>query len=57
MSFSGGISWQCSMFDVLAAKRWEDVVTALVSNEKSRTDEVILLFERPLGGSDGEEKE
>jgi hypothetical protein len=45
------------MFDVLAAKRWEDVVTALVSNEKSRTDEVILLFERPLGGSDGEEKE
>lgn len=49
MSFSGGISWQCSMFDVLAAKRWEDVVAALVSNEKSRTDEVVLLFERPLG--------
>lgn len=50
MSFSGGISWQCSMFDVLAAKRWEDVVAALVSNEKSRTDEVVLLFERAIDG-------
>lgn len=48
MSFSGGISWQVSMFDVLAAKRWDDVVAALVSNEKSRTDEVVLLFERPI---------
>lgn len=48
MSFSGGISWQVSMFDVLAAKRWDDVVAALISNEKSRTDEVVLLFERPV---------
>jgi hypothetical protein len=38
------------MFDVLAAKRWEDVVAALVSNEKSRTDEVVLLFERAIDG-------
>ncbi|KAL3805920.1 hypothetical protein HJC23_007881 [Cyclotella cryptica] len=51
MSFSGGISWQCSMFDVMAAKRWEDVVAALVSNESSRTDEVVLLFERAVEGA------
>lgn len=48
MSFSGGISWQVSMFDVMRAKRWEDVVEALVSNEDNRTNEVVLLFERPL---------
>lgn len=48
MSFSGGISWQVSMFDVARANRWDDVVAALVSNEQSRTDEVVLLFERPL---------
>ena len=48
MSFSGGISWQCSMFDVARASRWEDVVEALVSNVPDRTNEVILLFERPL---------
>ena len=36
------------MFDVARASRWEDVVAALVSNEPSRTDEVLLLFERPL---------
>lgn len=48
MAFSGGISWQCSLFDVMKAGRWQDVVDALVSNEPSRTDEVVLLFERPL---------
>ncbi|KAL7545125.1 hypothetical protein ACHAWF_014492 [Thalassiosira exigua] len=48
MSFSGGISWQCSMFDVMRAGRWEDVVEALTSNVEGRADEVILLFERPL---------
>ena len=31
-SFSGGISWQCSMFDVLKAKDWPRVVEALTSN-------------------------
>lgn len=84
-SFSGGISWQCSMFDVLKAKDWPRVVEALTSNVevshnlsfllsivvntckpvqdfsifrhltkcfapflkmKSRTDEVVLIFER-----------
>ncbi len=48
MSFAGGIGWQVSMFDVARATSWEDVVTALVSNEGSRTDEVVMLFERPL---------
>jgi hypothetical protein len=48
MSFAGGIGWQVSMFVVARASRWEDVVAALVSNEGSRTDEVVLLFERPL---------
>ena len=48
MSFAGGIGWQVSMFDVARATSWEAVVEALVTNEKSRTDEVVLLFERPL---------
>ena len=47
-SFSGAISWQVSMFDVMRAGNWEEVVEALTSNNPSRTDEVLLLFERPL---------
>lgn len=47
-SFSGGIGWQCSLFDVMKAKRWEEVVEALVSNVPQRTDEVVLIFERKL---------
>ncbi|KAL3808088.1 hypothetical protein ACHAXA_006850 [Cyclostephanos tholiformis] len=54
MSFSGGISWQCSMFDVMKAGRWDAVVEALVSNESSRTNEVVLLFERPMAGVEKE---
>jgi len=46
-SFSGAISWQCSMFDVMKAKDWSRVVEALTSNVESRTDEVVLIFERP----------
>lgn len=57
MSFSGGISWQCSMFDVMRAKRWEDVVAALTSNVEQRTDEVVLLFERPLRDEDASKEE
>lgn len=45
-SFSGAISWQCSMFDVMKAKDWSRVVEALTSNVESRTDEVVLIFER-----------
>jgi hypothetical protein len=32
-AFTGlGPSWQCSMFDVMKAKNWEQVVAALTSN-------------------------
>ena len=47
-SFSGGVAWQCTLFDVTKAKSWEEVVGALTSNVESRTDEVLLIFERPL---------
>jgi len=50
-SFAGGLSWQCTLFDVMKAKAWEQVVEALTSNVDSRTDEVVLLFERPLEGT------
>jgi hypothetical protein len=50
-SFAGGLSWQCSMFDVSKSKAWELVVQALVSNNPDRTDEVVLVFERTLDGS------
>jgi hypothetical protein len=39
------------MFDVMNAKAWEQVVEALVSNVDTKTDEVVLLFERPLEGT------
>ena len=48
-SFSGAISWQVSMFDVCKAAKWEEVIEALTSNVEQRTNEVVLLFERPLG--------
>lgn len=38
------------MFDVLAAKDWRQVVEALLTNTQERTDEVVLIFERPLEG-------
>lgn len=47
-SFSGGLSWQCSLFDVMKASRWEDVIEALTSNTDTRTDEVVLIFERKI---------
>ncbi len=47
-SFSGAIGWQCSLFDVMKAKSWDQVVEALTSNVPARTDEVLLIFERPL---------
>jgi hypothetical protein len=30
----GGLAWRCTMFNVLNAKAWEQVVEALVSNEQ-----------------------
>ena len=81
-SISGGVSWQVSLFNVVEADKWDDVVEALVSNVpvsldidfcltlstlqlrcckhslfsqnlcyqllQDRTDEVVLIFERPL---------
>ncbi len=41
-SFSGGISWQCSMFDVLKAKDWPRVVEALTSNVEVRLFDALL---------------
>ena len=49
-SFSGaGLSYQLGLFDVCKqAKKWDDLVDALTSNTPERTDEVTLVFERPL---------
>jgi hypothetical protein len=49
-SFAGGLKWQCSIFDVIKAKAWEQVVNALTSNTIERTDEIVLIFERPVDG-------
>jgi hypothetical protein len=49
-SFAGGLSWQCSMFNVMSAVKWEQVLEVLLSNTAQRTDEVVLIFERPLNG-------
>lgn len=42
-SFSGAISWQCSMFDVMKAKDWPRVVEALTSNVEVSTTGCYLL--------------
>lgn len=48
-SFVGGsIKWQCNMYDVMSAQTWKQVMQALTSNTEARTDEVVLIFERPL---------
>jgi hypothetical protein len=48
-SFSGGgLGWKCTLFDVMKAPSWEIVVEALTSNVSSRTDEIVMIFERPL---------
>ena len=31
-SFAGGVAWQCSIFNVMQAKSWEEIVEALTSN-------------------------
>lgn len=41
-SFSGGVSWQCSMFNVMKAASWEQVVEALTSNVDVSIVVVIL---------------
>jgi len=47
-SFGGMLSWKMGLFDVDSAKSWEEVVDKLVSNTPERTDEVVLVFERPI---------
>ena len=47
-SFSGLMEWKVGVFDVNKAKAWEEVVEALTSNEKSRTDQIVLAFEREV---------
>ena len=47
-SFGGVLSYQLGLFDVVKAKTWDDVVEALTSNTPERTDEVVLVFERPI---------
>ena len=47
-SFSGLMEWKVGIFDVNKAKAWEEVVEALTSNEKSRTDQIVLAFEREV---------
>jgi len=47
VAFSGGVRWQCTLFDVMKARVWQQVVEALVSNTPQRTNEVVLVFERP----------
>lgn len=36
-AFAGGVSWQCTMFNVLKAQEWGQVVEALLSNEQVST--------------------
>jgi hypothetical protein len=53
-AFGGALSWQSSMFDVMRAVQWEQLVQALLSNTVDRTEEVVLVFERPVVLSDGD---
>lgn len=46
-SFGGMLSWKIGLFDVDKAQSWDEVVEKLVSNTPERTDEVVLVFERP----------
>ena len=43
-AFSGGLSWQCTMFNVMKAKEWGHVVQALVSNEQVNFDNLVQKF-------------
>ena len=47
-AFSGLMEWKVGVFDVNKAKAWDEVVEALTSNEKSRTDQIVLAFEREV---------
>ena len=42
-SFSGGVSWQCTLFNVVNAPSWEAVVEALTSNVEVSCGALLLL--------------
>ena len=47
-SFSGGVSWQCTMFNVMKAASWEQVVEALTSNVDVSINHEIVLCDMPI---------
>lgn len=46
-SFAGALSWQLGLFDVAKATSWDEVVDALTSNTPERTEQIVMVFERP----------
>ena len=46
-NFGGAPKWGVGLFDVAKANSFQEVVDALLTNEKRRTDTVTLIFERP----------
>ena len=46
-SFGGMLKWKIGLFDLSKAESWDEVVDKLTSNTPERTDEVVLVFERP----------
>ena len=43
-SFAGGISWQCSLFDVMKSKDWPRVIEALTSNVEVSDSIYIYIY-------------
>ena len=43
-SFAGGISWQCSLFDVMKSKDWPRVIEALTSNVEVSDIYIYIYF-------------
>ena len=43
-SFAGGISWQCSLFDVMKSKDWPRVIEALTSNVEVSDIYIYILY-------------
>jgi hypothetical protein len=41
------LTWQCTLFNIMKALTWEEVVEALLSNTEEHTDEVLMIWERP----------
>ena len=43
-SFAGGISWQCSLFDVMKSKDWPRVIEALTSNVEVSEISIYIFY-------------